>query len=83
MSKENNAKNIIRKNLYLNTNMSITDNTEIVLENCKKILEYNDIYIKISTSTITFQIWGKELEITDFEGKGLIIKGKFSSIEFL
>ncbi len=83
MNKENKIKSYFRKNLYLDTNISITDNTEVTVENCKKILEYNDIFIKVSTSTVTFQIWGKNLVIKNYEDKGLIIKGIISSIEFL
>ncbi len=83
MNKENKIKSYFRKNLYLDTNISISDNTEVIVENCKKILEYNDIFIKVSTSTVTFQIWGKDLAIKNYEDKGLIIKGIISSIEFL
>lgn len=83
MKKENKIKSYFRKKFYLDTNISITDNTEVIVENCKKILEYNDILIKIATSTLTFQIWGKDLVIKNYEDKGLIIKGVISSIEFL
>ena len=83
MNKENKIKSYFRKNLYLDTNISISDNTEVIVENCKKILEYNDIFIKVSTSTVTFQIWGNNLRIKNYEDKGLIIEGVISSIEFL
>ena len=83
MKKENKIKSYFGKKFYLDTNISITDNTEVIVENCKKILEYNDILIKIATSTVTFQIWGKDLVIKNYEDKGLIIKGIISSIEFL
>lgn len=83
MKKENNLKYYLRKNFYLDTTVSINDNREVIVENCKKILEYNDIFIKISTPTVTFQIWGNNLRIKNYEDKGLIIEGVISSIEFL
>jgi len=83
MKKENKLKSYLRKNLYLDTTVSINDNREVIVENCKKIIEYNDIFIKISTSTITLQIWGRELIIKNYENNGIIIVGNISSIEFL
>lgn len=75
-------KKLTYKALYMNTNMMISDNEEIILENCKKILEYNDIYLKVKTSTIVFGVWGENLRIDDFNFNGLIIRGKIHSIEF-
>lgn len=83
MKKENKLKSYLRKKFYLDTTVSINDNREVIVENCNKILEYNDIFIKISTSTVTFQIWGKNLTIKNYEDKGLIIEGVISSVEFL
>ena len=83
LKKENKLKSYLRKNLYLDTTVSINDNREVIVENCNKILEYNDIFIKISTSTVTFQIWGNNLAIKNYEDKGLIIQGVISSVEFI
>ncbi len=73
---------ICRKQLYLNTYMSITDNTRIEIENCKRIIEYNDIYISLKAATITLRIWGKNLKISDYNTDGIVVEGEFSSIEF-
>ncbi len=73
---------ILKKRLYLNTHMNITDNTYLQIENCKRILDYNDIYIRIQTSTLTLQVWGKDLHISDYNTDGIIIEGVFSSVEF-
>lgn len=72
----------VRDKLYLNTYTALTDNTHMEIENCKKIIEYNDIYIKIQTATITISIWGQDLKISDYNTDGIIIDGIFSSIEF-
>lgn len=52
------------------------------IENCKKILEYNDLFIKIKTSTLTICIYGNNLSISDYNTDGIIVDGVFSSIEF-
>lgn len=72
----------VKKRLYLNTYMNLTDNTHIELENCQKILEYNDIFVKIRTSTLTVSVWGKNIKLSDYNTDGIIIDGKFTSIEF-
>ena len=72
----------IKRKLYLNTYMNLTDNTHLEIENCRKILEYNDIYVKIRTSTLIVSIWGQNLQISDYNTDGIIVDGNFSSIEF-
>ena len=73
---------LVKEKLYLNTYMTLTDNTHLEIENCQKILEYNDVYIKIKTSTLTLSIWGQNLKVSDYNTDGIIVNGKFSSIEF-
>ncbi len=73
---------LVKEKLYLNTYMTLTDNTHLEIENCQKILEYNDMYIKIKTSTLTLSIWGQNLKISDYNTDGIIVNGKFSSVEF-
>lgn len=72
----------VKKRLYLNTYMNMTDNTRLELENCKRILEYNDVYVKLKTSTLTVGIWGENLRLYDYNSDGIVVEGKFSSIEF-
>ena len=73
---------VCKKRLYLNTYMNMTDNTRLEIENCRRIIEYNDIYIRLRTSTLTMQVWGKDLKISDYNADGIVIEGTFSSVEF-
>lgn len=72
---------LYKKKLYLNTNINITDNTRVEIENCRRIIEYNDICVMLSTSTVTVKIWGSDLKISDYNMDGVIIDGKISSLE--
>lgn len=72
----------VKKKLYLNTYMNLTDNTHMEIENCQKILEYNDIYVKIKTSTLIISIWGQNIRISDYNTDGIVVDGNFSSVEF-
>lgn len=72
----------IKRKTYSNTYINLSDNKHLEIENCKKILEYNDVYVKIITSTLTISIYGRELNISDYNTDGIIVDGIFSSIEF-
>lgn len=72
----------IKKRLYLNTYMNLTDNTHLEIDNCKRIIELNDVYVRLKTSTVTLQVWGEDLKISDYNTAGVVIDGKISSIEF-
>lgn len=72
----------VKKRLYLNTYMNLTDNTHLEVENCKRILECSDVCVKLKTSTLTIAVWGRELRMSDYNTDGIIIDGWFESIEF-
>lgn len=76
------AAKFVKKRLYLNTYMNLTDNTHLEIENCKRIIELNDVYVRLKTSTVTMQVWGEKLRISDFNTAGVIIDGRITSIEF-
>lgn len=73
---------LVRSRVYLNTYMTLSDNTHMEIENCKKILEYNDAYVKVRTATLIVSVWGQDLRISDYNTDGIVINGKFSSVEF-
>jgi hypothetical protein len=75
-------KKFVSKKFYLYTHMNLTDNNRLEIENVKKILEYNDVYIKLQTSGMIVGVWGEKLSVSDYSGNGLIINGEFSSIDF-
>ena len=72
----------IKEKFYCNTYMSFMDNTHIEIENCKRILDYSDVYIRVKTSTLIVCIYGENLNISDYNTDGIIVDGKFSSVEF-
>ncbi|MCM1023945.1 MAG: YabP/YqfC family sporulation protein [Prevotella sp.] len=72
----------VRDKTYRNTYTALTDNTHMEIENCKKILEYNDVLVKIRTSTLTVTVWGNGLRVSDYNTDGIVVDGIFSSVEF-
>lgn len=82
-SKLNKFQQKARKALYINTNIQIIDNDKAIIENCKHIVECNDIMVKLLTNNMYVQIWGQSLTISDYNTENVIVKGKISSIELI
>lgn len=56
--------------------------TEILVENYKNILEYEDYFIKINTFIGTVNITGFNLKLEQLTEDDIMIKGKIESIDF-
>lgn len=77
-----NVKDKAMRALYLNSMMHIDGNRRVEIENCKKIIEYNDICVRLKTNSCTVCVWGANLRVDDFCTGGIVINGKISSVEF-
>lgn len=68
---------------YLNPQIYFDCNHELLIENCKRIEEYNEIFMRLVSGRLYIQIWGNGLRAYDFKAKGLIVRGKISRVEFI
>lgn len=55
---------------------------EILIENYKNILEYQDILIKINTFEGAITIYGFDLKLEEMTDEDIKVNGKIDSIEF-
>lgn len=55
---------------------------EILIENYKNILEYQDILIKVNTFEGAITIYGLNLKLEEMTDEDIKINGKIDSIEF-
>jgi len=69
--------------LYMNPGIHIESNRELLIENCRRIEEYNEVFMRLISGKLCIQIWGSDLKAFDFKTKGLIVRGKISQIEFI
>jgi sporulation protein YqfC len=60
--------------------ISVVGNKEIVIENHKGIIVFEENEIRVNSSIGLITIKGKKLEILFMEGKTLILKGKFCEV---
>ncbi len=64
------------------TQLVICDNNYLEVEGCKRIMEYNDIYLKLKTaSDMIIEVWGSELSLSDYNTGGVAVRGKITSVE--
>lgn len=61
--------------------LTITGFNEIIIENFKGILEYEDYYIRISTSLGIVNINGYELKLENMTNDDIKVTGKIESID--
>ena len=55
---------------------------ELLVENYKAILEYQDFYVRLSTHIGIININGFELNLNEMTNDDIIITGKIESIDF-
>ena len=67
---------------YLTPLIHMDGNKEILIENCKRIEEYSEIFMCVISGRLCINIWGDNLRAYDFNKSGLMISGKISHIEF-
>ena len=72
----------IPQEIYSNVpKITITGFNEMVIENFKGILEYEDYYIRINTSLGIININGFELKLENMTNDDIKVKGKVESID--
>lgn len=60
----------------------ITGNSYLEIEGCLRIMEYNDIYLKIKTCRgIIAEIWGQGLTVSDYNTSAVAVRGIITSVE--
>lgn len=65
----------------MDSQIEITGGREVLVDGCRKILEYNDVFVKVRTWEMTVNIWGSDLSVSDFGSGAIYISGKIQSVE--
>jgi sporulation protein YqfC len=72
---------MLDKIFYYNSVIHIIDDTEVEIENCRKIEECDEIFVKLRTRNLVIKIWGNNLKLDDFNAEGVRVKGRITSVE--
>lgn len=73
------AKNLSQRSVH----MDISGNSEIVLEGCRGVLEYNDSTVKVNTGAFVLSIMGRGIVIKCYTEASMVIQGYITMIEFI
>ena len=73
----------IPEEIYTNTpKITITGFNEIILENYKGILEYEEFFIRVCTHIGNININGFELKLNQISDESVSITGKIENLDF-
>ena len=72
-----------KKSRQKHSDIQITDDREIILDGCRRVMEYNENHIKLELPTVGISVVGMQLKMSNFSIGGVIIKGQIHSITFI
>ena len=81
MTLERKWKRTFRSWVYLDTYVHIMGNHELRVDNCIKILEYNEVLIRLQTRDMLVVIWGTDLTVSDYNDSSVIVHGTIESVQ--
>ncbi|MBR3629675.1 MAG: YabP/YqfC family sporulation protein [Oscillospiraceae bacterium] len=67
--------------MYLDTYLHLHGNRELRVENVRRILEYNDICVRMQTRDMTVTVWGTRLRVSDYSDSSMLVTGQITGIE--
>lgn len=70
-----------RELFCLHTSVQLFDNNTVIVEQCGKLLEINDLLVRLNTGRFVLAVWGQGLEVTDLKAGGVRITGEITSLE--
>ncbi len=73
---------IINKEMLTGSNIQIFSDSEIIVDGCKKVIDFNNDYIKLKLSNGYLLIFGTKFVIQSFEENIIDIIGVINSVEF-
>lgn len=76
------GENGFEKALLNGPRIELFSNSQMVIEGCLGVLEYNENYLKLRLAQGALVLAGENFDIVSFEEKTIFIKGKISSVEF-
>ena len=67
--------------MYLDTYLHLHGNRELRVENVRRILEYDDVCVRLRTRDMTVTVWGTELRVSDYNDSSMLVTGRITGIE--
>ena len=72
----------VKCGLYPKTRITMDSSGYMQIDSFRKVVECNDIYIKLRSTDMYIEIWGNGLTVSCMSNDSIIVYGKVSSVEF-
>lgn len=63
--------------------IELNGNRQVIIEECKGILEYNEQQVRVNASQYILRFQGKNLQITAMTADSIVLSGHIDRLEFL
>ena len=73
----------IKSGFYKHSYLQITDDSELIVDRCEKVIAYDENLIKLKLKNNGLNIVGIDMKMRNFSIDGVIIGGKIHSLEFI
>ena len=67
--------------MYLDSYLHLHGNRQLRLENCRRVLECNELRVRLETRDLTVEIWGTALRVFDYSDNSVLVRGKISTVQ--
>ncbi len=72
-----------KKSMLKHSDIQITDNNELSLDGCRRVVEYNENNIVLELPSVGVSVVGMKLRMKNFSIGGVVIKGHIHSLTFI
>lgn len=72
-----------KKSMLKHSDIQITDNNELSLDGCRRVVEYNENNIVLELPSVGVSVVGMKLRMKNFSIGGVVIKGQIHSLTFI
>lgn len=69
--------------MWLDSRVHLHGNRELRLENCRRVLECNDILVRLESRDLRLEIWGTHLRVFDYNDNCVLVRGKIAEVKLL
>lgn len=67
--------------MWLDSRLHLHSNRELRLENCRRVLEYHDVLVRLETRDLRVSVWGAGLRVSDYKDNSTLVRGRIDEIK--
>ena len=73
----------LKEDLCISSTVTVVDNRSVLIEDCKQIIECNEICAKVATTKYEIEIWGNNLTMNNYNLKSVEVLGTITTINLM